>query len=316
MAGRRRGHIVCESPDCRLLIAQIEGLPEGVRASHFATQRRLILERRERQARAEENASAVAGAEARVDGLILEAVRPDRKQGRVVTVAIPSGRTTVAPLPAERRARYRRHLERTIEQAATATDGAVSRDREDGTRRRAVASERFLAERSELATRTTQACATCGGGCCVAGGEHAFVSTVTIRRLLDADPSLEPEDVLDGYLSHLPDESIAGACVNQTARGCALPRAWRSDACNAYFCDALEAFQAGWDERTPPDAVLLIRRARTDGNRVDVPEASPVVEVAWVDEEGVRSVDRRQWTTRTSSMREGPEDIDSSARQG
>ncbi len=289
--GRRQGRLVCRKADCQLLIAQLAGIPAAARESHFATQRDLILERRAREARAERHASAIAQEEARVDRQILDAVRRESTAaGRVVVLPIPTGLTAVAPLPVERRERYRRHLERTIEAALGASEGGVSRDRDHLTRRQAVEAERFLDERPTLKARSAQACDLCKGGCCSTGGEHAFISTVTIRRLVDADPSLGGEDILRTYLSRLPERSIAGACVNQTATGCALPRAWRSDACNAYFCDALEAFQEDWDEATQPDAVLVIRRAHTDGNRFSAAAAHPVEEVVWVDGDGARPV--------------------------
>ena len=289
MVGRRQGRLVCRSADCQLLTAQLAGMPAAARASHLATQRDLILERREREGRAVRHAAAIEEAEARVDQQILDEVRRRTKpDGRVVALPIPSGRTAVAPTPVERRERYRRHLERTIEEAVQASGGRVSRDRDHVTRKRAIASDRFLDERPTLKARSGQACELCKGGCCSTGGEHAFISTVTIRRLMDADPSLGGEEILRTYLSHLPDRSIAGACVNQTATGCALPRSWRSDACNAYFCEALEAFQKDWDEATRPDAVLVIRRAHNNGNRFDAAATHPVVEVAWLDGDGVR----------------------------
>jgi hypothetical protein len=318
MLGRRQGRLVCRNADCQLLMAQLAGMPAASRASHLATQRERILDRRERDARARGHAAAIREAEVEVDRQILAEVRrktdPD---GRVVVLPIPSGLATVSPMPVERRERYRRHLERTIEEAARASEGGVSRDRDHIARKRAIASGRFLDERPALKARCDQACELCKGGCCSVGGEHAFISTVTIRRLMDTDASLGGEDILRAYLSHLPERSIEGACVNQTATGCALPRAWRSDACNAYFCDALEAFQKDWDEAQPPEAVLVIRRAYTNGNRFAAATPNPVVEVAWVDDDGVRPMGAGgQPEVRRSSMREGSDVIERSARHG
>ena len=318
MVGRRQGRLVCRSADCQLLIARLAGMPAAARASHLAAQRDNILKRRERDAQAARHAAEIEAAEARVDRQILDEVgRQTTPDGQIVALPIPSGLAAVAPMPEERRERYRRHLERTIEDAVRTSGGRVSRDRDHVTRRRAIASARFLDERPTLRARCGQACELCKGGCCSTGGEHAFISTVTIRRLMDADPSLGGEEILRTYLSHVPDRSIAGACVNQTATGCALPPAWRSDACNAYFCDAIEAFQKNWDEAAPPDAVLVIRRAHTNGNRFDAATPHPVVEVAWLDGDGVRPLGARgQSGLRTSSMREGPDVMGSSARHG
>lgn len=318
LQGRRQGRLVCGRADCRLLIAQLPGVPEASREHHFTTQRELILERMRREARAERRAAAIREAEAQVDRQILEAARREKTPDeRVVVLPIPSGLSSVGPLPVERRERYRRHLERTVSEAVRASEGAVARDRDHAECKRAVESARFLDARPTLNARSGQACDLCKGGCCAAGGEHGFISTATIRRLLDADPSLGAEAILRTYLSHVPDRSVEGACVNQTATGCALPRSWRSDACNAYFCDALEAFQKDWDEATPPDAVLMIRRAHTTGNRFAAATVNPVLEVVRVDGDGVHPVDAgAQSPPRTSSMRADPDATDSRARHG
>jgi hypothetical protein len=295
MLGRRLGRLVCRRADCQLLMARLAGMPVTARESHFVIHRSMIRSRREREALAAQRAAAVVEAEARVDRQILDDVRRTKGSvGHIAVLPIPTGLSTVAPLSPERRERYRRHLQRTIAEAIDASEGGVSRDREDLERRRAIASERFLHERPTLDARCRQACNLCKGGCCSGGGDHAFVSTVTIRRLLDADPSLTAEDILRTYLSYVPARSIGGACVNQTATGCALPREWRSDTCNAFFCGGLQALQKDWDEARPPDAVLVIRRAHTNGSRFAAGTANPVVEVVWVDEDGVRPVEGRR----------------------
>jgi len=292
LRGRREGRPLCRRPDCQLLAAQLDGMDPAARAAHGAIRGALIRARRERETHADRDAASAAEEEARVDRDILERARGAAGPlARVAALPIPSGLRTVAALPAKRRERYRRHLERTIHEALRAPEGAVARDRDNTARKRATASERFLGKRPALATRCRQACELCKGGCCVTGGDHAFISTATIRRLVDADPELDPGEILDTYLSHLPERTIQGACVNQTATGCSLPRAWRSDSCNAYFCESLTAFQREWDEARPPDAVVMIRRARTNAHRATPGTVEPVAEVVWVSDDGMRRLD-------------------------
>jgi hypothetical protein len=83
-------------------------------------------------------------------------------------------------------------------------------------------------------------CAKCRGHCCRKGGDHGFISPRTLRRVLAADPTLDADALIDVYLSHVPPRSYAGSCIYHSASGCALPRALRSEVCNAYFCKGLE----------------------------------------------------------------------------
>jgi hypothetical protein len=87
------------------------------------------------------------------------------------------------------------------------------------------------------------ACATCRGHCCATGGVHAYLSVDTIRRFMDANPHLRPRDVLEAYLSRLPNKSLEGSCVYHTNEGCALPREMRSDISLHYFCEPLWELQ-------------------------------------------------------------------------
>jgi hypothetical protein len=288
---KRRGHVVCRNGACQGLIAQQTTMDPTVYRAHFELQSRLIRQRRERDAWWEERAAAVEMSDAEDNRRILEAVRREiQPDGHLVVLAIPSGLANVVPMPEERRERYREHLEAAIEEAVTFPDtDTMPENRDSAARTRSLESEAFLRERPTLTGRTDHICGMCKGGCCTTGREHAFISPFTVRRMLDADPALTPEEVLDTYLDHVPTHSIEGACINQTATGCALPRAWRSDVCNGYFCPPLNAYQEGWDESTEHDPVLVIRRNYHVWNRI-LSASRAVREVAVLDEEGVHPV--------------------------
>lgn len=106
-------------------------------------------------------------------------------------------------------------------------------------------------------------CALCGGGCCTRGADHAYLGPVTLRRVMDAQPHLTPEQVVESYLAHVGKSTQAGSCINHTGTGCSLPRALRSDICNDFCCDALKQVQAA----PPGQVVLVVRRAQDQWRR-------------------------------------------------
>lgn len=94
----------------------------------------------------------------------------------------------------------------------------------------------------ELGSRPTdmsfigQACATCRGDCCQNGGDRAYLTRQTLKRVMDASPGISLEEVIRAYLDHVPEESYAGSCIYHTEKGCTLPGEKRSDTCNDFFC--------------------------------------------------------------------------------
>jgi hypothetical protein len=62
---------------------------------------------------------------------------------------------------------------------------------------------------------------------------------------------------VDAYVAMLPAEHVRGACLYQTAAGCAMPRERRADICNGFACEALQQVQHV-AKRAPAAAVLAI----------------------------------------------------------
>jgi len=200
-------------------------------------------------------------------------------------VVIPSGYADISELPDERIQKYAEHLRKMISGAHDSADeSSTQTDRE---RRQLVEKNetRFAAEPG-LRDITNRMCGMCKGGCCAAGGNAAYITSATIKRQKKRQPGLSDEDIVQAYLSRLSVQTITNACVNQTTTGCALPTEMRSDTCNGFHCDTLNA----WHDRPREEranTVLAIQRSGTYWKRNDLTQPHQVVEVALVKAEAL-----------------------------
>lgn len=149
---------------------------------------------------------------------------------------LPDGVTALAPLAPDRRAAIAARLQQLIEAGGCAREP---------TRAPAKPFAHGLPALDFTLPVVANACALCGGRCCHSGGDHAWLDAPTLRRVA-ADLGVPPPAVIAAYLEHLPDRSHQGSCVYHGATGCHLPRAMRSDTCNAFYCDSLATFVRGW----------------------------------------------------------------------
>lgn len=165
-------------------------------------------------------------------------------------IMVPRSERTLAPTPAERARRLRKHLVQALRALRVMKAPAP------------VPPEPAL---GGFVARVTQtACAMCQGWCCKGGGDHAYLDEQTLARVRAEQPDLDARAVLTLYIGRLPPAGYQGSCVFHGEQGCTLPRTLRSDVCNAYFCAGLDAFIGGGDLTTP--AVVLAgegRRMRT-----------------------------------------------------
>jgi hypothetical protein len=163
----------------------------------------------------------------------------------VLVLAVPAYRGRLAPLPAERRAAFARHLRSIIDAAFE---------------ERARLSQTMPAPPVSSALRKTAeaACAACAGQCCSKGGDHAYLDDDTIRRLAQGRPELTRRRIAALYLSHLGEETFAGSCVFHAAAGCRLPRTLRADLCNVFYCNPLRRFLREHAD-TPPQVRIEAR---------------------------------------------------------
>jgi hypothetical protein len=270
--------VVCESADCRLLLSRRADL--GPDAFRFLVavrgQQRRDLQRFfevERERRAERTARHAMEHEAIRQSVGLEHELP---ASRYPLLVLPNGPPTLAPLPEERRQRYRRHLDSIIGEAVEAGD--------TGTAPEPAADEGPVPLGAHL-------CTVCRGGCCPSGGERAYLTAETIRRVMRLRPELRPEQIADEYLARLADRTVDGSCVNHTVTGCGLPRQMRSDTCNDYYCDPVRDWQARCASGERPLGAFVIQRRQSYWNRDRLNMPNDVVGVSVVTEAGIRTLE-------------------------
>jgi hypothetical protein len=157
-------------------------------------------------------------------------------------LAVPLNGRPLAALPESRRQRFAQHLLNTIE-AAFYADGAASPAP-------AVASPGAEPEpyRGEPAAVLAEACAACGGRCCLNGGDTAYLSPAAILRLRRRHPEATAVEVYDAYWSRLPSQAYQDSCVCHGPEGCSLPPQLRSETCNAFSCEGLERVRSACGE--------------------------------------------------------------------
>ena len=105
-------------------------------------------------------------------------------------------------------------------------------------------------------------CAQCRGSCCEHGaGWHAFIDLTLLQRWQQQHANSTLHDAVQAYTDLLPESHVHGACLYQTALGCALPRQHRAEICNGFACDALQATQraAAADPRARVVAITFHR---------------------------------------------------------
>lgn len=135
-------------------------------------------------------------------------------------------------------------------------------------------------------------CTACAGGCCTKGGEAAYLTTQTMRRVLTENPELAPEQLQPLYLAQLPAESMAGSCIYHTSMGCALSRDLRSDTCNAYACDALRALPDPSSHTEHSSTSILVFQRRQDNWRQKTLDLNnDIIQAYLLSDEGAKPVD-------------------------
>jgi len=151
-----------------------------------------------------------------------------------------------------------------------------------------VVADGMVIDRSRLAASTAddkhpqgaRLCAQCRGRCCEHGaGWRAFIDLTVLSRWQQEHPACSLADAVDAYVTMLPAEHVRGACLYQTATGCAMPRERRADICNGFACEALQQVQHV-AESVPASAVLAITFHRDQVERAAVIEADATHAIA------------------------------------
>lgn len=89
------------------------------------------------------------------------------------------------------------------------------------------------------------ACGGCRGNCCRTGLENnAFIDRYTFNKVKSRNPHLSEADIVGRYLGFLPSRSQQGSCLYHSEQGCTLPREFRADICNQFYCFGLLDYAA------------------------------------------------------------------------
>jgi hypothetical protein len=207
----------------------------------------------------------------------LEHLTPGHAPDRFQRLTLPRGPSQQSNLAQRRRRRYRDLLNRLIAQAVVSQapppdlSEHVSPPVQD----------------EGAAQLAGQVCALCQGGCCTKGGDSAYLSVDTIRRVMALHPQWRPRDVLSAYLDRLSAKTQTGSCINHTEQGCSLPREMRSDTCNHYLCATQKDLHSRLEDAPALLGVVAIQRQQDHWRRdaLDVP--NPIVGKATVTAAGI-----------------------------
>ena len=278
---------VCKSVFCQRLISQKDTMHPSAYKAHFDFQRKRIIEKRQQdQAKEKHKNSIVEKEQAETEYLVKEFTKnnPQYNTQNLPVVNLPIGLQTLAAMDDSRIEKYREHIQHCFEVASEYKDFSdIPEDQHKSSVVHAKTSERLYSEHPEVAEISDRFCTICKGGCCSEGANFAYISGVTIWRLLQRQPRLKADEVVTLYLDHLPEHSIEGSCINQTEKGCSLPKELRSDVCNGYYCSELQVFQKTYREEPLPTLVLAVQRTNTHWNRFDSKEGNTVIQVHVVE---------------------------------
>lgn len=220
---------ICGSPECRAKMIEKVGTE--------------LLARRRRQYEERMN-GIVAKAGAAVDAALADLDVPRENASIAV---IPWQDRPVEPLPEARRAAFRTHLEEIADLAFGGTDEPPE-DEDPAAREKHEKPEPGV---------VAGACSTCQGNCCERGGDTALLLPVDMARYRRRHPGTSTEQIVEAYLSYLPEASTRSGCVYQAETGCALPREMRQDICNSYYCESLRWLNRDYLEKRTGKVVFV-----------------------------------------------------------
>lgn len=216
-------------PYCTVPITPNEAIRPGHCVSqNCATAHAIAGHKKVQSARRLERATALRAARRSPKLAELAKMAGCARRSELLLLPVPYQNNPLVPVPAARMEAFKSHLREVIEEAFAAPDEVVAGHDFD---RQARAENPINAA----------GCATCQGFCCRQGkNAQAFIGVGTILGHRALWPELTADIVYDNYVAALPDLAVEDACVFQGHQGCTLPRAIRSDTCNAFHCRELE----------------------------------------------------------------------------
>jgi hypothetical protein len=245
-------YALCAAFDCRMVFEHGEHLADAEFQQHLRWRAQVAREEKVR-GRLRQGHIDAENREAAAVFAALTARRP-RAGPPDLRLTVPSGHARLRPLPERRRRKHAEHLDAIIAAALAETEPF------------APSTSASPAPSHDLAGRL---CGVCGGGCCLSGGEKAYLTPATMRRVMAANPGLSPGELRAIYLDRLPERTIPRSCVHHTRGGCSLPRSVRADVCNTFACAPLKLLQQELDADPPVRKVIVLRRRQNHWNQAN-----------------------------------------------
>lgn len=266
----------CETVACRMIVSRRGEMSEAgfkhyLQIEANQTQWRLAraeLMRTKDLAEAQENVAAWAALRLKLKGA----------PRMVLPLRVPSGPARARKLTQQRRDAYRAHLAKVIDEALS---GPASEP----------PPELAVAPPTSPSTLPGRLCAFCGGGCCTRGGDRAYLTAATLRRVIAAQPDLaeQPGALIAAYMDRLPAKSQTGSCINHGPQGCGLSREMRSDICNNYACEPLGRLLHGQSQAAgQPQTLMVLRRSRDNWQRPSLGQDNAINAAALLSEDGCK----------------------------
>jgi hypothetical protein len=97
------------------------------------------------------------------------------------------------------------------------------------------------------------------------------------------------EDIVDVYLSHVPAFGMLNSCINHADTGCALPREWRSDICNAFFCPEVTRYEETRKKAGVLSRTVVVQRDYNLWNRYALDQDTQVLSITSFNEDGTEA---------------------------
>jgi len=285
------GYLVCQSFDCRKIMSQKSTMTPLLFETQLQFHKNRNNERREKEEARKKYIKEARVREDLENLRILKYVQdknPEFDKINIPLVVIPSGLSEIEPLSQERIISYKENLNRIIGEVIEELDNNVIENSEQSDANKTFdKTDELVAENSSNNIFNDRLCGLCKGACCTSGAEHAYLSSNTIKRFLNTNLDKSVQDMLELYYSKISSETIVGACINQTQKGCALPKEMRSDTCNDFYCESLKQYQKNVQVEKNSEVVAVIQRAATCWNSLGPEVCNDVTNVVLLDEEGI-----------------------------
>jgi hypothetical protein len=250
------GHNVC--PVCGASVSGVEARVVDdscpcwlCRAAHLQRTVRQIYEEKQRRTR---DAARRRKEHALACRDRLAAELPITAPQELLTFALPAQQRPLVRLAENRKALFREHLERVVQEAfgGTVSPEAPSLSQ---TEDKANCQDGML-------PILGAGCAVCQGRCCWQGGDRAYLTVDLVLRFRAQYPQATAEDVYREYDSRLGERTYEDSCIYHQEQGCGLPRALRTDICNSFECEELDELHRA--ARATREPMLLVA---LDGSR-------------------------------------------------